>query len=165
MSGVRRRSYEAGHRPKFLAVVDGAPESGRAIYYAARRAARLGAVLTLLAVVTPGDFGEWLGVGDVMRAEAETEARERLALASDLAHRVEGVEIETVLRTGERAGEIVALIEEDEDIAVLVLAAGAGKEGPGPLVSTLAGRAAASFPIPIAIVPGHLTDEEIDALT
>jgi hypothetical protein len=45
-----------------------------------------------------------------------------------------------------------------------MLAAGSAKEGPGPLVSTLAGRAAASFPIPIVIVPGSLTDEEIDAL-
>ena len=31
--------------------------------------------------------------------------------------------------------EILKLIEEDEDIAILVLAAGTGKEGPGPLVA------------------------------
>ena len=59
---------------------------------------------------------------------------------------------------------IVALIEEDEDIALLVLAAGTGKDGPGPLVSTLAGKVSGSFAIPIAIVPGHLSDDEIDAL-
>jgi hypothetical protein len=45
-----------------------------------------------------------------------------------------------------------------------VLAAGTGREGPGPLVSALAGKSSASFPIPVAIVPGHLEDEEIDAL-
>ncbi len=48
---------------------------------------------------------------------------------------------------------------------MLVLAAGTGAEGPGPLVSTLAGRGAGSFPIPITIVPGHLSDAEIDAMT
>ena len=37
-----------------------------------------------------------------------------------------------------------------------MLAAGTGKDGPGPLVSTLAGKAAATFPIPIVIVPGSL---------
>jgi hypothetical protein len=65
---------------------------------------------------------------------------------------------------GDRSDEIMKLIQEDQDISFLVLAAGSGKEGPGPLVSTLGGRAAASFPVPIVIVPGSLTDEEIDAL-
>ena len=59
---------------------------------------------------------------------------------------------------------ITKLIKEDEDISFLVLAAGTGKEGPGPLVTTIAGKAAATFPVPIVIVPGSLTDEEIDAL-
>ena len=56
------------------------------------------------------------------------------------------------------------LIDEDEDIFILVLAAGTDTEGPGPLVATI-GRTAGDFPIPVAIVPGHLSDEEIDALS
>ena len=68
------------------------------------------------------------------------------------------------MRVGPKSDEILALIEEDEDIALLVLAAGTGSEGPGPLVTMLAGPAAGTFPVPIAIVPGHLADEEIDAL-
>jgi nucleotide-binding universal stress UspA family protein len=69
-----------------------------------------------------------------------------------------------VVRDGEKAEEILNLIEADEDIAVLVLAAGTGKEGPGPLVSNL-GKTVANFPIPVAIVPGHLSDEDLDALS
>ena len=69
-----------------------------------------------------------------------------------------------VTRTGAKADEILAQIEEDEDVSFLVLAAGAGKEGPGPLVTAIAGKAASTFPIPIVIVPGSLSDEEIDAL-
>ena len=56
------------------------------------------------------------------------------------------------------------LIEEDEDIAVLVLAAGTAKEGPGPLVASLA-NTADNYPIPVAIVPGHLSDEELDTMS
>ena len=67
-----------------------------------------------------------------------------------------------VIREGGTAEEIVRLIEEDADIGILVLAAGTGKEGPGPLVATSA-KTAGTFPIPVAIVPGHLSDEEIDA--
>ncbi len=45
-----------------------------------------------------------------------------------------------------------------------MLAAGTGKDGPGPLVSGF-GATAGEYPIPVAIVPGHLTDEELDAMT
>ena len=38
MSAKRRRTYEAGHRPKFLVVIDETPECDRAVYFAARRA-------------------------------------------------------------------------------------------------------------------------------
>ena len=59
--------------------------------------------------------------------------------------------------------ELSGLIDEDRDIAILVLAAGSTKEGPGPLVSMIAGRGAA-FPIPVTVLPDTLTNEEIDAL-
>ena len=94
----------------------------------------------------------------------EEEAQKRLEDAASEARSAAGVEPEQVIRVGNRADEIIKLIDEDEDISFLVLAAGTGKEGPGPLVSTLAGKAAATFPVPIVIVPGGLTDEEIDAL-
>ena len=69
-----------------------------------------------------------------------------------------------MIREGETSEQILKLIDEDEDIAILVLAAGTGKEGPGPLVASL-GKTAGDFPIPVAIVPGHLGDEDLDALS
>ena len=53
------------------------------------------------------------------------------------ANGVAGITPERAIREGETAEEMLNLIEEDEDIAVLVLAAGTGKDGPGPLVTTL----------------------------
>lgn len=163
MSG-KRQSYEAGHRPKFMVVIDATPECARAVHFASRRTARTGASLIMLAIVDPPDNFEWIGVGEAMLEEATEEAQKRLDEAAKEARGAAGVEPEQVIRTGERADAIIKLINEDEDISFLVLAAGAAKEGPGPLVSTLAGKAASSFPIPIVIVPGGLTDEEIDAL-
>ncbi len=75
-----------------------------------------------------------------------------------------GITAERVVREGTTADEILGLIEDDEDIAILVLAAATGKDGPGPLVSSV-GSTAGDYPIPLAIVPGHLTDEELDAMT
>ncbi len=163
MSG-QRRSYESGHRPKFMVVVDKTPECARAVHFASRRAARTGASMLVLAVVDPPDDFEWIGVGEAMIEEASEEAAKLLEAAAREARSAAGVEPEQVIRVGDRSDEILKLIREDEDVSFLVLAAGSGKEGPGPLVSTLAGRAASTFPVPIVIVPGSLTDEEIDAL-
>ena len=160
----RRRSYETGHRPKFLAVVDDSPECSKAVRFAARRCARLGASIVLLGVVTPPADETWLGVGDMVQADAEAEAQELIDAAAAAVRSLAGLEPEKVVRTGIKADEMVKLIEADEDISLLVLAAGTGRDGPGPLVSALAGKGAGSFPIPVAIVPGHLADEEIDAL-
>lgn len=165
MSLKRRRAYEAGHRAKFLVVVDDTPEADRALYFAARRAARTGVGLTLLCVMSAADFQAPLGVGDAMKAEAEEEAGKMLDQAAQRARTIAGIDPERVVRTGAKVDEVIRLIEEDEDVALLVLAAGTSTEGPGPLVSMLAGTAGATFPVPIAIVPGHLADEDIDAVT
>ena len=77
---------------------------------------------------------------------------------------IAGITPERVIREGGTADEILGLIEDDEDIAILVLAAGTAKEGPGPLVTSV-GNTAGDYPIPVAIVPGHLSDEELDAMT
>ena len=163
MSG-KRRSYESGHRPKFMVVVDETPECERAIRFAARRAARLQASMLMVAVTEPPESFEWLGVGDAMRAEAEEEAAARLDVAAAAARAAAGIDPERMIRLGDPATEILDVIREDEDVAFLVLAAGSGGDGPGPLVSAIAGHAAAEFPIPVVIVPGSLSDEEIDAL-
>jgi nucleotide-binding universal stress UspA family protein len=160
----KRRSYEIGHRPKLLVVVDETPEVDRALYYAARRAAHLGAGLVLLHVIQPGETQVWLGVGDIMKAEAEEKAGMLLDKASARAREIAAIEPERALREGVTGQEIARLIEQDEDISSLILAAGLGSDGPGPLVSSLAAKGGLGLPIPVTIVPGDLDDAEIDAL-
>jgi hypothetical protein len=161
----QRRSYESGHKPKYLVIVDDSPECDRAIYYAARRVSRIGLGMIMLRVIDIEDSNQqWLGVADIMRAEAYEEANEALDRAAARANGVAGITPERVIREGSWIEQILKLIDEDEDIAILILAAGTAKEGPGPLVTSIA-RTAGEFPIPLAIVPGHLTDEELDALS
>ncbi|UOK72071.1 universal stress protein [Ancylobacter polymorphus] len=161
----RRQSHEPGHRRKFLVLADDTPECDRALYYAARRAARTGGAVVLLAVLQLEEApSQWLGVADLMRAEATDKAEARLDLLSARAEGIAGVDTERVVREGVVADQILAVIEEDEDIAILVLAAGTGKEGPGPLIASLAKGLWASLPVPVTLVPGALSDSEIDAL-
>jgi|SRR6185295_2909863 nucleotide-binding universal stress UspA family protein len=161
-----RRSYEPGHKRKFLVVVDETPECDRAVYYGTRRAARTNGKLVMLAVVPVGESNQqWLGVGDLMRQEAHEEVEKRLDHFAARARNLAGVEAERVVREGVKADEVVKAIDADGDIDILVLAAGTGNEGPGPLVTSLAGAGSSTFPIPITIVPGNLSDEELDALS
>ncbi|NVO15560.1 MAG: universal stress protein [Rhodoplanes sp.] len=161
----KRRSYEAGHKPKFLVVIDETPECDRAVYFAARRAGRTNAGMLMLRVIETQDRApQWLGVADIMRAEQREEADAMLARFAARANGIAGITPERIVREGDPATEITRLIDEDEDIAVLVLAAGDDKEGPGPLVTGLT-KSAGSFPIPMAIVPGHLSDDDLDAMT
>ena len=160
---LRRRSYEPGHSPKFMVVIDDTPECDRALYFAGRRALRTGAGVLMLRVIEMHDRNQqWLGVADIMKAEQQEAANATLDKFAARAKKIARITPDRVIREGDTAEEIVKLIDEDADIGILVLAAGTGKEGPGPLVSNLA-KTAGTFPIPVALVPGHLSDEDIDA--
>jgi len=160
---TKRRSFEAGHKRKYLVVIDDTEECDRAVYWAAKRAGRTGSQLIMLRLVDTGEHNQqWLGVADIMKAEATEEANAALDKFAARAKAIANIAPDRVIRQGDPAEEIVKLIDQDADIGILVLAAGTAKEGPGPLVTSLA-KTAGSFPIPVAIVPGHLSDEEIDA--
>ena len=159
----KRLSREAGHRRKFLAIIDDTPECERAVAYASKRALNTNGVVVLLYVIDPSDFQQWLGVERIMREEATTTAKAALDVAATKIRTTLGIEPELVVREGKATEEIHKLIEEDQDISILVLAAGSGKEGPGPLVASVVGKGAA-FPIPVTVVPQNLSDEEIDSL-
>lgn len=160
-----RRAFEAGHQRKFLVVLDETPECEPAIVYAARRAERTGGGLVMLYIVPPSEFQHWLGVEEIMRAEAQSEADATIDRYVGLL-RGQGLSVtpQRLVREGKALEEITTLIQDDEDIAILVLGAGTGKDGPGPLVSAIAGARGGAFPVPVTIVPGDLDDETIEAI-
>jgi nucleotide-binding universal stress UspA family protein len=162
---TQRRSYESGHKPKCLVIVDDTAEWDRAVRYASRWAVRAGGGVVMLRVVEIEDQNQqWLGVADVMRAEALEEASAALDRAAGRANGIAAITPERVIREGDPTEQMIDVIEKDVDIAMLVLASNPGPEGPGPLISAMT-NAVATFPIPIVIVPGDLSDAEIEALS
>lgn len=164
----KRQAFVEGHKRKFLVVVDETPECESALAFAASRAERTKGQLALLYVIEPGaEFQHWLGVEEIAREEGNAKARAvfRLFGRKLKAMGFDDLVPEEIIREGVMAEEITGLIEEDRDIGVLVLGASKDPSGPGPLVSNLAGgRLAGTFPVPITLVPGHLSTEEILAL-
>ena len=149
----------------FLVVVDDSPEMPMALYYATRRARRTGGRVALLHVIPRAESHGLASVEALMRQEARDEAEQ---LIQKLARTVvdEGGAIPIVhLREGLLRDELLDLVASDPTITVLVLAAGTGPDGPGPLISFLASKAMTKLHIPVTIVPGGLTRDQMDALS
>jgi nucleotide-binding universal stress UspA family protein len=119
----------------------------------------------MLYVLEPSEFQHWMAVGNLMREEARTEAEQVLqrlaAEVSDLAGSLPVLYV----REGDRRDQLLALLDEEPNISILVLGASTGKRGPGPLVSALTSKFLGRLHIPVTIVPDSMTVEEIDAVT
>ncbi|HKD24155.1 MAG TPA: universal stress protein [Rhizomicrobium sp.] len=149
-------------RRKFLVVVDKTAEGPVALRFATRRAQHTGGRVTLLCIAEPGEFQQWRGVEEIMREEARQEAEGLIYAAAKVVNELSGIMPELIIAEGRATECLLDLIRNDRDISILVLAAGTAKEGPGPLVTMFAGPG--QHPIPVTIVPGAFTDEEIDVL-
>jgi nucleotide-binding universal stress UspA family protein len=164
--GKKRRVFEAGHGRKLMVIVDETAEVEGALYYAAGRAHHTHGHIVLLYVIEP-DNQFWEGVRQVQLEEQTNKAKAlfRLLRRKMGNEGFDAVPVEEIIREGKKVEEILKQIDEDEDIAILVLGASTEAAGPGPLVSSLAaGATAGKFPIPITIVPGALGIEDIKAL-
>ena len=146
---------------KFLVVVDKTAEHKVALRFATRRAQHTSGRVTLMCPAQLPDFQQWRGVEEIMRDEAHAEAESMLYEAAKTVNELSGILPELVIPYGVATECLFQLLKDDKDISILVLASGAGKEGPGPLVSMFATAVQA---IPVTIVPGNFTPDQIDAL-
>ncbi|WP_377508622.1 universal stress protein [Octadecabacter sp. R77987] len=149
---------------KFLVVLDDSRECLNAMRFAAMRAAKSGGGVAVLSIIPPDEFNHWIGVGEVMRAEARERIEVHFEVFAKWMRDKQGVDPQLIIREGEAVPEIMAQIDEDPEIGVLVLGAGTGKKGPGPLVTQLT-RNAGELQIPITIVPGEMSKERLEAIT
>ncbi|MHA6345527.1 universal stress protein [Roseivivax sp. CAU 1761] len=149
---------------KFLVVLDDSRECLNAMRFAAMRAAKTGGGVTILSVIPPDEFNHWVGVGDIMREESRAGIRAHFEVFAKWMRDRQKIEPELIIREGDPVGEIIAQVGEDPEIGVLVLGAGTGKAGPGPLVTQLS-RNSGTLPVPITIVPGDLSKERLTAIT
>jgi len=159
----RPSAVEAGRT--FLVVVDDSEEMQVALHFASRRAMRTGGRVALLYVQQPAEFQHWMAVGDLMREEAREEAESLMQKLSSEVKEWSGNYPVVHMRDGDIREELEKLLAEEKGISVLVLAASTETSGPGPLISHLIGKGGARIRVPVTIVPGSLSDEEIVAIT
>ena len=149
---------------KFLVVLDDSKECLNAMRFAAMRAANTGGGVQILSIIPPEEFQHWIGVGNIMREEARERIEVHFEVFAKWMRDRQGIDPELVIREGEPVPEILAQIREDTEVGVLVLGASTDGKGPGPLVSQLS-RSSGSLPVPITIVPGELSKDQLEAVT
>jgi hypothetical protein len=154
----------AGERV-FLVVVDDTEEMRTALYYASRRALRTGGRVAMLYVIEPPEFQHWLGVERVMQEEAREQAEQTLQMLAQQVKTITGKMPVLHVREGRRREEVLAQIDADSTISILVLGTAVGREDPGPLVTYLISRMGDRMRVPVMLVPGRLTEAAIDAIT
>lgn len=152
---------------KFLVVADDTPEFQAALRFACRRARSTGGHVALLRVIEPEYFEHWSGVREEIERQAREEAEAVLQKSAELVMAETGVAPEFLIKHAENVRTALReVISNDPDIKILVLAAAVGGRGPGPLVASLAkeGVQWGARKVPVTLVPGDLTDEDIAEL-
>lgn len=149
---------------KFLVVLDDSRECLNAMRFAALRAAHTGGGVQILSVIPPDEFQHWMGVADLMRAEARERIEAHFEVFAKWMRDKQGIDPELVIREGDPVTEILAQVRDDPSIGILVLGAGNEKSGPGPLVTQLT-RSSGDLPIPITIVPGEMSKERLESIS
>lgn len=149
---------------KFLVVLDDSRECLNAMRFAALRASHTGGGVQILSIIPPEEYQHWMGVADLMRAEARERIEAHFAVFAKWMRDKHNVNPELVIREGDPAKEILAQVTADPEVGVLVLGAGTDKSGPGPLVTQMS-RNSGSLPIPITIVPGDMSKERLESIS
>ncbi|OYU17136.1 MAG: universal stress protein [Rhodobacteraceae bacterium PARR1] len=149
---------------KFLVVLDDSRECLNAMRFAAMRAANTGGGVTILSIIPPEEYQHWMGVADLMRAEARERIEAHFEVFAKWMRDRKGLNPELVIREGDPVSEILAQVKEDPQIGVLVLGAATEKSGPGPLVTAMT-RNSGNLPIPVTIVPGDMSKERLESIS
>ena len=144
----------------YLVIMDDTAEAAVALRWAARRAARNGFGVVILALIAQQEFVQWGGVQAAIEEEARLRAEAAVLQASGAIIEEAGVRPSILVREGEPVKVITEFLKDDRSVAALVLGA-AGEGGPGPLVSHFASVAGA-LPCPLIVVPDGLADEALD---
>ena len=148
-----------------LIVLDETPEMLNAMRYAAIRAAKTGGNVEILAIISPEEFQHFMGVADVMRQEAREKIEAHFQIFKDRMEKREGITPKLAIREGDKVDCILNYIKENPHVGLLVLGAGTGKDGAGPIITALTGRRLSELTMPLTIVPGSMTKEQIEAVT
>jgi nucleotide-binding universal stress UspA family protein len=148
----------------YLVIIDETEEALVALRFAARRAAKTGGGLHLVALVPQEHFSAFAAVQATIEDEARARAETLLTAAAGNLLAEGGKMPDISVIQGDGVKVVREYLSEHPEVSALVLGA-AVEGGPGPLVTHFAGAGAGQLPCPVFIIPGSLSAEEIERLS
>lgn len=149
---------------KYLVCVDGREESRVALRLACMKARARGNAVGMLHIIAPADFQTLGAIAERMREERHAEGEELLNRLSDEATTAYGITPSLMLREGSAGDEILVTALENPDVNMIVIGVAQQSQGRGKLATWLAGQLGNKLLIPLLMVPGNLTDQQLQAL-
>jgi nucleotide-binding universal stress UspA family protein len=148
----------------FLVCVSDQAEAEVAVRFTCLRAKRRGAQVQMLHVVEPEDFTGLFSVSEIMLKEKEEKAQQLLRRMADLAMSYSEMQPTLTMREGKLSEQILAATLENSDIIAVVLGVRHNSMNAPKLISWLTARMGQEMLVPLILVPGNLTDAQIDLL-
>ena len=149
-----------------LVIADGSKEMEVALQYACSRSKKTNRKIIIATFIEPLDVLTTQGVTEIMQNEAREEAEKIIQIAASIVKESTGIMPVLQIREGEIMKELKALIDEEKDINVLVIAAKVDeKDNPGPIINALVSKELSNFRVPVMIVPGNFSKDHINLLT
>ena len=121
-------------------------------------------LVDLLHVIEPADFQSFGSVANKMRDEKRQEAEELLQSYAEEAQKHSGITPSIIVREGSIEDEVVATIEEDHSINLVVLGTSPESKNRRKLLPELVDHIGETIPVPVMIVPDCLTDHQVRQL-
>jgi len=151
-------------KSKYLVGVDQRDESRVALRLACMKASARGSQVVMVHVVAPADFQTLGAIADRMREERKREGQLLLSQLAEEAYATYSIKPHTVLREGPTGDEILETALADADVSMIVLGMAEHGSGRGKLAAWLASQLGSKLPIPLLLVPGNLTDQQLHSL-
>ncbi|MDE2437172.1 MAG: universal stress protein [Sphingomonadales bacterium] len=147
----------------YLVIMDETEEAGMALRFAARRAARTGGQVHLLALVPRQPFVAFGGIQATIEEEARARAEALVTTAAGSMLSEGGTMPAIAVKTGHGEQVIREYLAEHPEVSALVLGAASGG-GPGPLVSHFT-NVSGQLPCPLYVIPGSLSEDALERLS
>lgn len=149
---------------KYLVCVNDTEHSRIALKFACARAKKRGSRVDILHVVEPVDFEGFGAIANKMHEENRAKAEAFLEKMADEVKEMSGVTPTLVLKEGNVEGAILSAVQDDIELNMLIVGASPTRGGRHMHITTLVKELGDKLMIPLVLVPGNLTDQQIEEL-
>jgi hypothetical protein len=148
----------------YLIIADESEEFSAALYYALRLANLNNGHVSIAHIQDLQDFLHWGAVENMVRNDMRKESEQVLYRIARECNAYNNHIPSLYSREGKAVDVIQDILERDPRICALILAASTKSSGPGPLIKHFSGKAGASLKIPLMIIPGTLSKDDVENL-